>query len=78
MLLTLSTYSNYQSLWRFNALGGLTAPLINKKAIQANFAQADALQIEALYNYDKTLLTAFIETSTLQSKISNIKLLQQF
>jgi len=73
MLLTLSTYSN-----SFNALGGLTAPLINKKAIQANFAQADALQIEALYNYDKTLLTAFIETSTLQSKISNIKLLQQF
>ena len=62
----------------FNALGGLTAPLINKKAIQANFAQADALQIEALYNYDKTLLTSFIETSTLQSKISNIKLLQQF
>ena len=62
----------------FNALGGLTAPLINKKAIQANFAQADALQIEALYSYDKTLLTAFIETSTLQSKISNIKLLQQF
>ena len=62
----------------FNALGGLTTPLINKKAIQANFAQADALQIEALYNYDKTLLTAFIETSTLQSKISNIKLLQQF
>ena len=62
----------------FNALGGLTIPLINKKAIQANFAQADALQIEALYNYDKTLLTAFIETSTLQSKISNIKLLQQF
>jgi len=62
----------------FNALDGLTAPLINKKAIQANFAQADALQIEALYNYDKTLLTAFIETSTLQSKISNIKLLQQF
>jgi len=62
----------------FNALGGLTAPLINKKAIQANFAQADAMQVEALYNYDKTLLTAFIETSTLQSKIANIKLLQQY
>ena len=62
----------------FNALGGLTAPLINKKAIQANIAQADAMQVEALYNYDKTLLTAFIETSTLQSKIANIKLLQQY
>ena len=62
----------------FNAIGGLTAPLINKKAIQANFSQADALQIEALYNYDKTLITAFAETNTLQSRISNLKLLQQF
>ena len=57
----------------FNILGGFTAPLINKKAIQANFSQANALQIEALYNYDKTLLTAFIESSTLQSKISNLQ-----
>ena len=40
--------------------------------------QADALQIEALYNYDKTLITAFAETNTLQSRISNLKLLQQF
>ena len=62
----------------FNILGGFTAPLINKKAIQANFSQANALQIEALYNYDKTLLTAFIETSNLQSKITNIAHLQQF
>ena len=62
----------------FNILGGFTAPLINKKAIQANFSQANALQIEALYNYDKTLLTAFIETSNLQSKITNIARLQQF
>lgn len=36
------------------------------------------MQIEALYNYDKTLLTAFIETSNLQSKITNITHLQQF
>lgn len=62
----------------FSALGGLTAPLINKKAIQANFSQADALQIEALYNYDKALMTAYIETSTLQSKIANLKQLRQF
>ena len=62
----------------FSALGSLTAPLINKKAIQANFSQADALQIEALYNYDKALMTAYIETSTLQSKIANLKQLRQF
>ena len=62
----------------FSALGSLTAPLINKKAIQANFSQADALQIEALYNYDKALMTAYIEMSTLQSKIANLKQLRQF
>ena len=62
----------------FSALGSLTAPLINKKAIQANFSQADALQIEALYNYDKALMTAYSEMSTLQSKITNLKQLRQF
>lgn len=62
----------------FSALGSLTAPLINKKAIQANFSQADALQIEALYNYDKALMNAYIEMSTLQSKITNLKQLRQF
>ena len=43
----------------FNALGGLTAPLINKKAIQANFAQADALQIEALYKLRQNIAYCF-------------------
>lgn len=56
----------------FSVLGGLTAPLINKKAIQANFQVADAQQIEALYEYDKTLLTAYSEVCTLMSKIKNL------
>jgi outer membrane protein TolC len=50
-------------------LGGLTGPLINRKAIQANFQTADAQQLEALYEYDKTLLTAYSEVCTLMSKI---------
>ncbi len=56
----------------FSVLGGLTGPLINKKAIQANFQTADAQQIEALYEYDKTLLTAYSEVCTLMSKIDNL------
>ena len=42
----------------FSVLGSFTAPLINRRAIQTDFEQANALQIEALYNYDKALLTA--------------------
>ena len=56
----------------FSVLGGLSGPLINRKAIQANFLSADAQQIEALYQYDKTLLTAYSEVCTLLSKISNL------
>ncbi len=56
----------------YSVLGGLTGPLINRKAIQANFKTADAQQIEALYEYDKTLLTAYSEVCTLMSKINNL------
>ena len=52
----------------FSVLGAFTAPLINRRAIQADFDQANALQIEALYNYDKALLTAH----TLQAKLQNL------
>ena len=62
----------------FNSLGKITEPFINRKAIQANFSQANALQLEVLYNYNKTLLTAFIETNSLQSKISNLESFYQF
>ena len=56
----------------FSVLGGLTGPLINRKAIQANFHTADTQQIEALYEYDKTLLSAYAEVCTLMSKIKNL------
>ena len=55
----------------YSVLGGLAGPLINRKAIQANFQTADAQQVEALYEYDKTLLTAYSEVCTLMSKIKN-------
>lgn len=56
----------------FNALAGLAAPLINKTAIQANFKTADVEQIKALYEYNKTILEAYISTTNLMSKIKNL------
>nr|MBP7471367.1 efflux transporter outer membrane subunit [Prevotella sp.] len=56
----------------FSVLGGITGPLINRKAIQANFQTADVQQIEALYEYDKTLLTAYSEVCSLMSEIKNL------
>ena len=60
----------------WNAVGNLTAPLINKRAIRAQFAQADALQLNALFNYEKTLLAAFVETHAALFKLEHLSLVE--
>ena len=56
----------------FSALGDLAGPLINKKQIQAEFNKANARQIQAMYNYERTILNAFVEVSNEMSNISNL------
>ena len=57
----------------FGLLGDLAAPVINRKAIQAEFSSAKAEQIAALYNYQKSILTGFVEVSNELSNISNLQ-----
>ncbi|AQX05149.1 RND transporter [Elizabethkingia meningoseptica] len=56
----------------YNLVGELAGPLINKSAIKANFQAADAKQIQALYEYDKTILNAYLDVANLMSKVKNI------
>ena len=56
----------------YHLAGELAGPLINKSAIKANFQYANAKQLEALYEYDKTILNAYLEVSTKMSKIKNL------
>ncbi|REC74955.1 TolC family protein [Chryseobacterium elymi] len=56
----------------YNLAGELAGPLINKSAIKANFQTADAKQIQSLYEYDKTILHAYLDVANLMSKIKNI------
>lgn len=56
--------------------GEVTGPLINKNAIKAEYYSANARQIQAVYNYDRSVLNAFVEVSTELSNISNLQ--QQF
>ena len=57
----------------FSLAGDLAGPLINKNAIAAEFNNANARQIQALYNYDKTILNAYIEVSTELSNLNNLE-----
>lgn len=56
----------------YNLAGELAGPLINKSAIKANFQTADAKQIQSLYEYDKTILHAYLDVANLMSRVKNI------
>ncbi|KIA97982.1 RND transporter [Flavobacterium sp. JRM] len=57
----------------YSLAGDLAAPLINRNAIKAEFASANARQLQALYNYDRTVLNAYLEVSNQLSKIDNLQ-----
>ena len=44
-----------------NAVGEVTAPLINKAAIRSEYLAANAKQLEAVYNYQRVIIDAFTE-----------------
>lgn len=57
----------------YSLAGDMMAPLINRNAIQAEFKNANARQLQALYNYDRTILNAYSEVATQLSNISNLE-----
>lgn len=48
----------------YGVIGGLTAPLVNRRAIKGAIGRTEAEQQQALQNYRKTVLQAFGETQT--------------
>jgi outer membrane protein, multidrug efflux system len=55
----------------YSVAGGLVAPLVNRKAIRAQFEWADAAQLEAIYNYQKVVLSAFGEASASLARLAS-------
>lgn len=45
----------------YSLIGGLTGPIVNRKNIKGEFTKAEALQREALLNYQKNILKGFLE-----------------
>ena len=45
----------------YSVAGDLVGPLINKTAIKADYMNANARQLQAVYNYQRTVLNAFTE-----------------
>lgn len=56
----------------YSLAGELAAPLINRNAIRANYYSANSRQIQAVYNYERTILRAHIEVANQLSNIGNL------
>lgn len=56
----------------YSLAGDLVAPLINRNAIKAYYYSASAKQIQAAYNYERTILRAYIEVVNQLSSIDNL------
>jgi NodT family efflux transporter outer membrane factor (OMF) lipoprotein len=57
----------------YSLAGDIAGPLINRNAIKAEFLSANSKQIQALYNYERTVLNAYLEVSNQVSKVSNLE-----
>lgn len=55
----------------YNAAGELVGPLINRRAIKADYLTANAQQIQAVYDYQRTVLEAYTEVINLMNKVDN-------
>lgn len=57
----------------YSLAGGLTAPLVNRIGIKSAYQSANARQTQAVYNYERTILNAYVEVANQLANINNLQ-----
>ena len=57
----------------FNLAGNLMAPLLNRAAIKADYRNSNALQVQAVFDYERSILQAFTDVYNQLTAISNMR-----
>ncbi len=57
----------------YSLAGDIMAPLVNRNAITAVYKNANATQIQAAYDYEQTIISAYGEVSNQVSNIDNLE-----
>jgi len=57
----------------YNLIGDIVSPLINRNAIKAEYSTANNRQLAAIFEYEKTILNAYIEVQNQVSNAQNLK-----
>ncbi len=55
----------------YNVAGDIVGPLVNKRAIQAEYRTANARQLQSIYNYQQTVIDAFTELINFLAAVEN-------
>jgi multidrug efflux system outer membrane protein len=58
----------------YSILGGLTAPLLNRAALKAEFSSANARQMQCLYAYQNVVLNGYREVANQLSNSNNLEI----
>ncbi|MBI1288742.1 MAG: efflux transporter outer membrane subunit [Flavobacteriales bacterium] len=56
----------------YNIAADLMAPLVNRNAIKAKYLSAGSKQMQAVYNYERTILGAYTEVANQMAMIENL------
>ncbi len=57
--------------------GGLTASILNRNSIKANYNKSEAQRVEAVYAYQKAVLQGFQEVVSNLKRIENTRIIQE-
>ena len=57
----------------YSLAGDVAGPLINRNAIKAMYMNANAHQIQSVFDYERTVLNAYIEVVNQMAKIGNLE-----
>lgn len=56
----------------YSLLGGLTAPLLNRSGITADYFAANSAQMQAVLRYEQAILSAFVDVNTGLNLVHNL------
>lgn len=57
----------------YNIAGGLIAPLLNRAAIKADYRSANARQVQAVFEYERSILQAYTDVYNQLTALSNFR-----
>jgi len=57
----------------YNVAGNLMAPLLNRAAIKADYRSANARQVQAVFDYERSILQAFTDVYNQLAAVTNLR-----